>query len=92
MLTHDTMYFMANKYLKSWDTEGLKDGHERVVSYLPLSHSAGQVYDLSFNLVGRAQMYFARPDALQGSLVGKYTSVFSSFPNRSIFHKTKNSD
>lgn len=61
MLTHDTMYFMSNKYLKSWDTEGLVDGQERVVSYLPLSHSAAQTYDLGFNFVGRVQLYFARP-------------------------------
>ncbi|CAI2387252.1 unnamed protein product [Moneuplotes crassus] len=69
MLTHDTMYFMSNKYLKSWDTEGLVDGKERVVSYLPLSHSAAQTYDIGFNYVGKVQLYFARPCALQGSLV-----------------------
>ena len=71
MHTHDTMYFMSSKYLKSWDTEGLQDGKERVVSYLPLSHSAAQVYDLGFNFTGRVQLYFAKPNALQGSLVGK---------------------
>lgn len=58
-------------------------GHERLVSYLPLSHIAAQAIDIYANLctVGRrigdddfgcrveaATLYFARPDALKGSL------------------------
>ncbi len=79
MLTHDTMYFMSNKYLKSWETEGLQDGMERVVSYLRLSHSGAQTDDLGFDYVGRVQLYFARPCALQGSLAGKLSQSFQLF-------------
>ena len=42
---------------------------DRVVSYLPLSHIAGLIFDVSSQLGVGNQVYFARPDALQGSLV-----------------------
>lgn len=69
MLTHDNMLFLINRMVKEFDSEGINYGEEKVVSYLPLSHSAAQVIDIMTNLVARAQIYFARPDALQGSLV-----------------------
>lgn len=72
MLTHDNMYFVVAQFLRNWEDQGIDDGRERVVSYLPLSHSAAQCTDILMNLVARAQIYFARPDALQGTLVGKF--------------------
>lgn len=39
------------------------------MSYLPLSHSAAQMVDIMANLVAGCEVTFARPDALQGSLV-----------------------
>ena len=39
------------------------------MSYLPLSHIAAQITDYLANLRLRTCVYFARPDALQGSLV-----------------------
>jgi hypothetical protein len=56
------------------------DGPGQIVSYLPLSHIAAQALDIIFPIVGTAglgegesrsfqiQTYFARPDALKGSL------------------------
>jgi long-chain-fatty-acid--CoA ligase ACSBG len=73
MLTHDNMFFVIAQVLREWEDQGIEDGRERVVSYLPLSHSAAQVVDLLNNLVARTQIYFARPDALQGSLVETLT-------------------
>lgn len=69
LLTHDNMFYVISKMLKEIEDQDINYGEERVVSYLPLSHSAAQVNDLMNNLVVRVQIYFARPDALQGSLV-----------------------
>lgn len=71
MLTHDSQHFVIRQMLENGSDEGMEDGKERVVSYLPLSHSAAQSNDILSNVVARTQIYFARPDALQGTLVGK---------------------
>jgi len=36
--------------------------HNRVLSYLPLSHSAGLVADIISQLLNGSAIYFARPD------------------------------
>lgn len=41
----------------------------RVVSYLPLSHIAGIVFDIMAHYSNMHETYFAKPDALSGSLV-----------------------
>ena len=69
MLTHDNMVFIISRMLSGWKDQEIDFGNERCVSYLPLSHSAAQVNDIMSNLIGRTQLYFARPDALQGTLV-----------------------
>lgn len=40
-----------------------------MVSYLPLSHSAAQCTDLLLPMLGHAVLTFAKPDALQGTLI-----------------------
>ena len=40
-----------------------------LVSYLPLSHVAGLLFDVLNQINSGCTVYFARPDALQGSLV-----------------------
>lgn len=42
---------------------------ESYVSYLPLSHVAGQMIDVVSSVILGGHVYFAQPDALQGSLV-----------------------
>lgn len=42
---------------------------ERIVSYLPLSHAAGLLADLIAPLLNGFHVFFARPDALQGTLI-----------------------
>lgn len=46
-----------------------KPEEQRVVSYLPLSHIAGLCFDVLAHIIGGSELYFARPDALQGTLV-----------------------
>lgn len=48
---------------------------EKIVSYLPLSHIAAQITDYLGNIRQRTCVYFARPDALQGSLVDTLKKV-----------------
>jgi len=42
---------------------------QRYVSYLPLSHIAGLAFDLLQHLGNVCEVFFARPDALQGTLI-----------------------
>ena len=67
-------YINGNKEIKFAD-----DGSERLVSYLPLSHSAAQCADLLMPMIGNLQLTFARPDALQGSLVETLQEVRPTF-------------
>ena len=43
--------------------------HNRIVSYLPLSHIAGLAFDILTHFYNVSELYFAKPDALQGTLV-----------------------
>ena len=48
---------------------GLDDSQSEVVlSYLPLSHVAGQCLDIYAQIYHKGEVHFARPDALKGSL------------------------
>lgn len=71
MLSHDNL---------NWDTfavietlkekmQDYKPEEQRIVSYLPLSHIAGLCWDVIAHVLGASELYFARPDALQGTLV-----------------------
>lgn len=65
MLSHDNVTWTANA---SATVTELKHGEEVVVSYLPLSHVAAQVYDLWICMRVAGSTHFAEPDALKGSL------------------------
>ena len=71
MLSHDNMLFNVTSSVDNLiaSTGWKMDGSERIVSYLPMSHSAAQCCDLLLPILGNATLFFARPDALQGSLV-----------------------
>lgn len=53
----------------------LPEDENRIVSYLPLSHSAAQIADLYSQLFSGATVYFAQPDALRGTLKNTITEV-----------------
>lgn len=81
MLTHDNMTFYQQTALK----DALKDyeqypgqmvnGEERIISYLPLSHVAAQFTDLVSPLFFNITVFFAKPDALSGSLIDTLKEV-----------------
>ncbi|KAF8819894.1 AMP-binding enzyme domain-containing protein [Cardiosporidium cionae] len=65
MLSHDNITWTTNltaQYLPF-------DNDSSMVSYLPLSHIAAQISDIYVPLVKGGRIYFARSDALQGSLL-----------------------
>ena len=65
MLSHDNITYMARNIVKSYD---FKDQHERMVSYLPLSHIAAFIADMVMMLSCRGSTYFADKNALKGTL------------------------
>jgi long-chain-fatty-acid--CoA ligase ACSBG len=68
MLSHDNLIWQAVNTDTLFVGDYLIGEEDRVVSYLPLSHIAGLHFDVVLHLAYAFKVYFARPDALQGSL------------------------
>lgn len=68
MLSHDNIIWTTKTVL---NTVGISssDNPQRVVSYLPLSHVAGQMVDMYMPLINGGSTWFAQPSALKGTLV-----------------------
>ena len=67
MLSHDNIIWTIKTILdtvKIYPTDPL-----RIVSYLPLSHIAGQMFDIYMPLINGGQTWFAKPTALKGTLI-----------------------
>lgn len=70
MLTHDNMTYVATEVQKQYFKYINKDRvQDRMVSYLPFSHVLGIYLDLINTIMAGMQIFFAKPDALQGSLL-----------------------
>ena len=54
---------------KAGDMQPAEVQQESIVSYLPLSHIAAQIYDLWTGIKWGEQVYFAEPDALKVSVL-----------------------
>ncbi|XP_062504160.1 long-chain-fatty-acid--CoA ligase ACSBG2-like [Corticium candelabrum] len=65
MLSHDNLTWTASAIKQFAKIEE----DYKVVSYLPLSHIAAQLTDIFLPIVCRGSVWFARPDALKGSLI-----------------------
>eukprot|EP01135_Chromosphaera_perkinsii_P010621 Nk52_evm21s2192 gene=Nk52_evmTU21s2192 len=48
---------------------------DQIISYLPLSHVAAQMIDIHSNYTAATTIWFARPDALKGSLLATLQTV-----------------
>lgn len=86
MLSHDNICWEVVPMMeatKKSDPTYPEQAH-RVVSYLPLSHIAGLTVDLMAHLHIGHELYFARPDALAGTLVQTLTwarpTIFFAVP------------
>ncbi|KAM5291471.1 long-chain-fatty-acid--CoA ligase ACSBG1 isoform 6-T8 [Glossophaga mutica] len=75
MLSQDNITWTARYGSQAGGIQPSEVQQELVVSYLPLSHIAAQIYDLWAGPQWGAHVCFAEPDALQGSLVGTLREV-----------------
>jgi len=71
MLSHDALSWGTIQVMEiaSKEKPDLVGPTNRTVSYLPLSHIAGLLFDIMSHYFNAHELYFARSDALQGSLV-----------------------
>ena len=74
MISHDNITWTAKNLIDNF-LERLTLGNERIVSYLPLSHIAGQMIDIHAPMFIGGCTYFAQPDALKGSLTATLKDV-----------------
>jgi long-chain-fatty-acid--CoA ligase ACSBG len=72
MLSHDNIYWTATV---AADWIQMREGREIIISYLPLSHVAGQMLDIWATMVGKATVYFADKMALKGTLLDTLKEV-----------------
>lgn len=75
MLSQDNITWTARYGSQAGSIQPAEVQQEVVVSYLPLSHIAAQIYDLWTGIQWGAQICFAQPDALKGSLVDTLREV-----------------
>ncbi|XP_036698307.1 long-chain-fatty-acid--CoA ligase ACSBG1 isoform X2 [Balaenoptera musculus] len=75
MLSQDNITWTAHYGSQAGDIQPAEVQQEVVVSYLPLSHIAAQIYDLWTGIQWGAQVCFAETDALKGSLVNTLREV-----------------
>ncbi|XP_021027485.1 long-chain-fatty-acid--CoA ligase ACSBG1 [Mus caroli] len=75
MLSQDNITWTARYGSQAGDIQPAEVQQEVVVSYLPLSHIAAQIYDLWTGIQWGAQVCFADPDALKGTLVNTLREV-----------------
>lgn len=76
MISHDNITWTALNAIQVIGGIGPED---RMISYLPLSHIAAQMLDIHCPLMSGACAYFAKPDALKGSLGGTLKAVKPTF-------------
>ncbi|NXI46790.1 ACBG2 ligase, partial [Galbula dea] len=75
MLSHDNLTWTAAAAGSFIMLTDARQRQELVVSYLPLSHIAAQMSDIWTAMTFGAQVCFAQPDALKGSLVNTLREV-----------------
>ncbi|XP_044516222.1 long-chain-fatty-acid--CoA ligase ACSBG1 [Gracilinanus agilis] len=79
MLSQDNITWTAKFGSRAGDIQPAEIQQEVVVSYLPLSHIAAQMYDLWTGIQWGANICFAEPDALKVSLPCPPLSLFISY-------------
>ncbi|XP_030377133.1 long-chain-fatty-acid--CoA ligase heimdall [Scaptodrosophila lebanonensis] len=73
MLSHDAVIFDAKTIAQSF--ENVEEGHESLVTYLPLNHIAAQVFDIFLAMAYGGCVYFADRNALKGTLTRTFAKA-----------------
>ena len=85
MISHDNVVFVSRVIQEDFNI----NTEDRIVSFLPLSHIAAQMIDIFAAMLIGFTIYFARPDALKGSLVSTlceaHPTIFVTVPR--VFEK-----
>ena len=69
MVSHDGYIYLIDIIKNSMaDYNSKINGGGRVLSYLPLSHAAAQILDLMTAIATGANVFFAAPTVLQGTM------------------------
>ena len=71
MLSHDNICWNTYRMQGEFSTTR----SDRLVSYLPLSHAAAMMVDIYATMYAGCMVFFARPDALKGSLLDTMRKV-----------------
>ncbi|KAM3609225.1 uncharacterized protein V6R79_011334 [Siganus canaliculatus] len=79
MLSHDNITWTANNASRVGIMQPTDSKQESIVSYLPLSHIAAQIFDLWAGIQWGGLVYFAQPDALKGSLITTMREVCPTY-------------
>nr|KAF6408820.1 acyl-CoA synthetase bubblegum family member 1 [Rousettus aegyptiacus] len=79
MLSQDNITWMAQYSLQESYIFHPHDKQEVIVSYLPLSHVAAQIYDLWVGIHTGTHVCFAEPDAMKGSIMDTLREVEPTF-------------
>lgn len=66
MLSHDNIVWTSKVAIRNYN---LEKGNFRVLSYLPLSHVAGQMFDIHAPIILQGCTYFADKNVMKGSLI-----------------------
>nr|KAF6401563.1 hypothetical protein HJG63_009621 [Rousettus aegyptiacus] len=75
MLSHDNITWTTWATAQSLPYKHPPEGQEVLVSYLPLSYMAAQIFDMWVTISVAGALYFAQPGALKGSLVDTLREV-----------------
>ncbi|KDO19768.1 hypothetical protein SPRG_15102 [Saprolegnia parasitica CBS 223.65] len=78
MLSHDNLTYTLRAVTSGFQGD-LFNNTERIISFLPLSHIAGQILDIGIQIYYGLHIYFAEPDALKGSLGKTMKEVHPTF-------------
>lgn len=69
MTSHDNLIWAQTRARETVNVKNIVLASDRMISYLPLSHSAGLMGDIINQLIVGNTVFYARPDVFSGTLL-----------------------